>query len=168
MKVETGLCKSKIFTVIIAVFLGILPFINLGSTVYASEQSSVTQTAQELEYIFTELYEKDSSGKYIERSDAITNSKYTANEINDIRLFVAKVNGDSIRVKRAWNDTVKRCIEDGKHIGQAALNEIGKEIQKGNWIAAATKLTGAVAAGGILGIPAALAFLALCGAVPAS
>lgn len=166
---------NKFFDILIRPLLivaMILPIL-VSTTTYAAETIDKNQqeiqtenNAKQLEYIFTTLYHDDGNGRFIENKDAIKNSGYSEKDLKDIDIFVTAINGDtpSQPTTRAWNDTIKRCIADGKHVSKQVLEEIGREIRKGNWIAAGGKLAGAVG----MAIPAALAFLVFCGAVPAS
>ena len=161
--------KVKIFSVVLALLIGLLPVFNLGSAVaYASEANEVEENAKVLEYIFTELYTKDESGLYVLNEDELEKSEYSSDDLKAAELIVQLVNGEgmdsSLITTMSWKDTVARCIQDAYGIGKKVLNEIMKEIEKGNYIAAAGKLTSAVGAGTILGKPAALAFILLCGA----
>lgn len=146
--------------------LSLFPFFAFGkgNVVSAASLSTTDQFANELKYIFSELYTKDVNGKYVVNEKELLETPYSEKELREIQMFVSTLNDDPIIIprSRSWNNTIKRCIADGKNIGNDVLNEIGKQLNEHNWIAAAGILAGAIGAS----VPGMLLFIAFCGATP--
>lgn len=101
------------------------------------------------------------SGDYEINKEALNNSSFNAEEKKAISNFVGFMN-ESKGVQLQAN-AFTRCIQDALDIGKSMANEVAREIEKGNWLAAG----GLLVTAGLFAHPvAAFTFFMLCGATP--
>ncbi|HEL1766897.1 TPA: hypothetical protein TXV03_002149 [Streptococcus suis] len=145
------------------------------STLSSEETEIVNNWAGELEYILTNLFAKDSNGKY-QPTEKFYYSHYTRDEKAGISRLVMAMNGDeavyngNVAFRSAFTDWASRCFKDTFNIGAAVAMEIAREVEKGNFLGAASKLfvaskaAGALASHPMVSIGAAVVYLSFCGA----
>ena len=138
------------------------------------ETNQIEAWSNELEYILTYLFEKDNTGRYQPKAQFYF-SQYSEEEKEGISRFVMALNGEELTsntnstFRNGFTDWAGRCFRDTFNIGHSAAMEIAKEIEKGNYLGAATKLftaskiAGAAAKHPMVSVAAALVYLSFCG-----
>lgn len=139
------------------------------------EKVQIEDWANELEYILTTLFVKGENGKYQPTADFYY-STYTQEEKEGIARLVMAINGDELLYnenpvfRSGFTDWAARCYRDTFNIGSSVAKEIATEVEKGNYLGAAsklfiaTKIAGAVASHPMVSVAAAAVYLSFCGA----
>lgn len=126
-------------------------------------KEQIQKAEETMKYIKENVIIKNDSGKYEVNNKELNNSTFDSEEKKIISNFVEFMNAS--QGIQAQANAFTRCLQDAFSIGKAMANELGKDIENGNWLTAAGKL---VAAGILVNPISAFAFFMACGATPVS